>query len=36
MFQINKQFLILHKDNPTKYTIEFLNDDFIYEIMWFH
>ena len=30
MFQIIKQILILEKDNPSKYKMQVLNDDFIY------
>ncbi len=31
MIQIIKQILILHKDNPSKYKMQFLNNDFIYQ-----
>ncbi len=30
MIQIIKYILILHKDNASKYKMQFLNDDFIY------
>ncbi len=30
MIQIIKHILILHKDNASKYKMQFLNDDFIY------
>ncbi len=30
MIQIIKQILILHKDNPSKYKMQFWNNDFIY------
>ena len=30
MIQIIKQISIFVKDNPSKYKIQFLNDDFIY------
>ncbi len=30
MIQINKHVLTLHKDNPSKYKMQFLNHDFIY------
>ena len=30
MFQIIKPILISHKDNPSKYKMQFQNDDVIY------
>ncbi len=30
MIQIIKHILILHKDNPSKFKMQFWNDDFIY------
>ncbi len=30
MIQIIKQIFILHKDNPSKYKMQFWNNDFIY------
>lgn len=30
MIKINKQIVMLHKDNPSKYKMEFLNNDYIY------
>ncbi len=30
MIQVIKQILILHKDNPSKYKMQFRNNDFIY------
>ncbi len=30
MIQIIKLILILHKDNASKYKMQFLNEDFIY------